>query len=180
LASAEPIGDAALFMRAAALLGTPVAALGAAETAGMVEFGTRIRFSHPLMRSAAYRAADLDDRRAVHRVLAEGDRPDVDPDRRAWHAANAAVGPDDAVAAELEASAAVPSAGAELQRPPPSWNARPCSPGTRSCADPVPSPQRRPNAMPRSLIRRTRYSRLPTPHRWTRCRRRAWYGCGHR
>ena len=105
IAAAEPVGDAALFLRAAAQLGIPVDALGPAEAAGVIEFGPRMRFHHPLMRSAAYRAADLTERRVVHRALADATDPDVDPDRRAWHAANAAAGPDDAVAAELETSA---------------------------------------------------------------------------
>ena len=105
VAAAEPVGDAALFLRAAANLGIPVDALGPAEAAGMIEFGPRMRFRHPLVRSAAYRAADLIDRRAIHRALVDATDPQSDPDRRAWHAANAAAGPDDAVAAELEASA---------------------------------------------------------------------------
>ncbi len=105
VAAAEPVGDAALFLRAAAQLGIPVDALGPAEAAGVIEFGPRMRFHHPLMRSAAYRAADLTDRRAIHRALAEATDPQHDPDRRAWHAANAAAGPDDEVAAELETSA---------------------------------------------------------------------------
>ncbi len=105
VAAAEPVGDSALFLRAAALLGIAVDALAPAETAGVIEFGPRMRFHHPLVRSAAYRAAPLTDRREVHRVLAEATDPKVDPDRRAWHAAHAAAGPDDAVAAELEASA---------------------------------------------------------------------------
>ena len=105
VAAAEPVGDAALFLRAAAQLGIPVDALAPAEAAGVIEFGPRMRFHHPLMRSAAYRAADLTDRRAVHRVLADATDPGSDPDRRAWHAANAAAGPDDAIAADLEASA---------------------------------------------------------------------------
>lgn len=105
LAAAEPVGDAALFLRAAAHLGIPVDALAPAEAAGVIEFGPRMRFHHPLMRSAAYRAADLTERRAIHRALADATDPQTDPDRRAWHAANAAAGPDDVVAAELETSA---------------------------------------------------------------------------
>lgn len=105
LAAAEPVGDAALFVRAAAHRGIPVPALAPAESAGLIEFGTRIRFHHPLVRSAAYRAASLEDRRAAHHSLAEATDAVTDPDRRAWHAANAAAGPSDAVAAELEASA---------------------------------------------------------------------------
>ncbi|MBU8812850.1 AAA family ATPase [Mycolicibacterium goodii] len=105
LAAAEPVGDAALFVRAAAHRGIPVPALAPAESAGLIEFGTRIRFHHPLVRSAAYRAASVEDRRAAHHCLAEATDAATDPDRRAWHAANAAAGPSDAVAAELEASA---------------------------------------------------------------------------
>lgn len=105
IAASEPVGDAALFLRAAAQLDIPIDALAPAEAAGIIEFGHRMRFHHPLMRSAAYRAAELGDRRTVHRALAEATDPQADPDRRAWHAASAATGPDDAVAAELEASA---------------------------------------------------------------------------
>lgn len=105
VAAAEPVGDAALFLRAAAELAVPIDALAHAEAAGLIEFGPRMRFQHPLMRSAAYRAADLAERRAAHRALAAATDAHTDPDRRAWHAANAAAGPDDAVAAELEVSA---------------------------------------------------------------------------
>jgi DNA-binding CsgD family transcriptional regulator len=105
VAAAEPVGDAALFLRAAANLGLPVDVLAPAEAAGFIELGPRMHFRHPLMRSAAYRAANLNQRRAVHRALAEATDPRHDPDRRAWHAANAASGPDDAVAADLVQSA---------------------------------------------------------------------------
>jgi DNA-binding CsgD family transcriptional regulator len=105
VAAAEPVGDAALFLRAAARLGIPVDALAPAEAAGVIEFGRRMRFQHPLMRSAAYRAADLTERREIHRALADATDPESAPDRRAWHAANAASGPDDVVAADLETSA---------------------------------------------------------------------------
>lgn len=105
VAAAEPVGDAALFLRAAARLGIAVDALAPAEAAGVIEFGARMRFYHPVMRSAAYRAADLTDRRTVHRALAEATDAEADPDRRAWHAANAVAGADESVAEELEASA---------------------------------------------------------------------------
>lgn len=105
LAAAEPVGDPALFSRAAARLGIAVDALSPAESAGIIEFGPRMRFRHPLMRSAAYRGADLGDRRTVHAALAAVTDAVVDPDRRAWHAAHSVAGTDDAVAAELEASA---------------------------------------------------------------------------
>lgn len=105
LAAADPVGDAALFQRAATTLGLSVGALAPAEAAGLIEFGARVRFGHPLMRSAVYRAADTNTRRVVHRALAEATDPEHDPDRRAWHFAHAAAGPDDAVAADLERSA---------------------------------------------------------------------------
>jgi DNA-binding CsgD family transcriptional regulator/tetratricopeptide (TPR) repeat protein len=105
IAAAEPVGDAALFLAAATELGIPVDELAPAEADGLIEFGPRMRFAHPLMRSAAYRAADLTERREIHRALAAVTDPQSDPDRRAWHAANAAAGPDEDVAAELEASA---------------------------------------------------------------------------
>ncbi len=105
LAAAEPVGDSALFLRAAALLGVAVDALAPAETAGVIEFGPRMRFRHPLMRAAAYRTADAADRRAIHAALAAATDAAADPDRRAWHAANSVAGADDSIAAELEASA---------------------------------------------------------------------------
>jgi DNA-binding CsgD family transcriptional regulator len=105
-AAAEPVGDTTLLMRTFSELGIPIEALAPAEDSGLLEFGTRLRFRHPLVRSAVYHAADLEDRREVHRALAVAIDADTDPDRRAWHAAHAAAGPDDRVADDLEASAA--------------------------------------------------------------------------
>ena len=101
-AAAEPVGDVTLLRRVAERLDIPADAAAAAE---LIEFGARVRFRHPLVRSAAYRAADSAERREVHRALAEATDPELDPDRRAWHRANAAVDPDEAVAGELERSA---------------------------------------------------------------------------
>ncbi|MEU2110919.1 AAA family ATPase [Streptomyces sp. NPDC019507] len=103
VAAADPIGDAGLLWRAAERLGIDAAA--AAQSVPLVEFGTRIRFSHPLARSAAYRAAAPEERRRAHEALAAVTDPVTDPDRRAWHRAQASAGPDEQVAAELEASA---------------------------------------------------------------------------
>ena len=105
LAAAEPIGDATLIWRAAQALGIERSALAPAEDAQLIEVGARVRFRHPLVRSAVYRAAAPSERRAAHRALAEATDPDTDPDRRAWHRAHAAVGVDEAVAGELERSA---------------------------------------------------------------------------
>jgi DNA-binding CsgD family transcriptional regulator len=105
LAAADPSGDAALVWRAAERLGLDAAAAGPSVAAGLAEFGTRVRFRHPLVRSAAYRSASVPERQQVHGALAEATDPAADPDRRAWHRAQAAPGPDEDVAAELERSA---------------------------------------------------------------------------
>jgi DNA-binding CsgD family transcriptional regulator len=104
-AAAEPLGAAALVWHAARLLGIDSGAAVAAEASGLVEIGWRIRFQHPLARSAVYRAASPEERRAVHRALADSTDVNADPDRRAWHLASATRGPDEEVAAELERSA---------------------------------------------------------------------------
>ena len=105
LAAAEPLGDAVLLWRAAALLGIGADAARPAADAGLAEFGARVRFRHPLARSAACRAASAQDRQLVHGALAEATDPATDPDRRAWHLGQAAPGPDADVASELERSA---------------------------------------------------------------------------
>src|SRR4051812_10524999 len=103
VAAAEPVGDPVLVWRAAGRLGIGVQA--AAETDGLLAIGARVTFRHPLVRSAVYRAASTEDRQTVHRALADATDPEVDPDRRAWHLAAAALGPDEEVASELERSA---------------------------------------------------------------------------
>ena len=106
LAAAEPLGDATLLWRAAERLGIGAEALDGLEGAGLVEVGLRVRFRHPLVRSAVYRAAAVEDRQRTHRALAEATDPEADPDRRAWHRAYAAAGLDESVAGDLERSAA--------------------------------------------------------------------------
>jgi len=105
LAAAEPLGDAALVLRAGRTLGIETSALAPAEAAGLLEIGASVRFRHPLVRSAVYRAAPVPSRQRVHEALAEVSDPDADADRRSWHRALAASGPDEDVAAELERSA---------------------------------------------------------------------------
>ena len=105
LAAADPVGDATLLWRAAATLGVERQAAEPAAGEQLLEVGARVRFRHPLVRSAVYRAANLSDRRAVHGALAAATDPETDPDRRAWHRAHAAIAPDEEVAGELIASA---------------------------------------------------------------------------
>jgi DNA-binding CsgD family transcriptional regulator len=102
LAAAEPTGDPALLWRAAALLGIPPDAADAATADGLLSIGTSVTFPHPLARSAVYRSASPAERRAVHQALAEATDPVADPDRRAWHRAEAAAGPDEQIAAQLQ------------------------------------------------------------------------------
>ena len=105
LAAADPSGDPALVRRAAEQLNLPAQAGEPAVEAGLAEFAARVRFQHPLVRSAVYRSASHPGRRAAHAALAAVTDPAADPDRRAWHRAQAAAGPDEEVAAELENSA---------------------------------------------------------------------------
>jgi|HubBroStandDraft_6_1064221.scaffolds.fasta_scaffold00389_3 DNA-binding CsgD family transcriptional regulator len=133
-AAAEPVGDPLLVWRAADLLGIGVQA--AADTDDLLTIGARVTFRHPLVRSAVYRAASPKDRQAVHRALADATDLEVDPDRRAWHLAQATSGFDEDVASELERSAGraqarggLAAAGAFLERataltPEPSRRAR--------------------------------------------------------
>src|SRR3954452_5129395 len=105
VASAEPTGDAALVWRAAERLGITGPVFEPAESAGLIDIGSRVRFRHPLVRSAVYGAATRLERRQGHRALAEATDAQVDPDRRAWHLAEAASGPEEDVAVELEQAA---------------------------------------------------------------------------
>ena len=105
VAAAEPVGDVSLLWRAAEQLGIKGDAGKPAEEAALIDLGIRVRFRHPLIRSAAYRAAHFRDRQEVHRALAAATDRDTDPDRRAWHRAQAASEPDEALAGELERSA---------------------------------------------------------------------------
>src|SRR5215207_467520 len=121
--AAEPLGDLGLLWRAAEILGIGGEAARPAEAAGLIQLGLRVRFPHPLVRSAVYSASDPGDRRDVHRALANSTDPVLDPDRRAWHRAHAAATPDEAVAAEMARSAdraqrrgGVAAAAAFLQR----------------------------------------------------------------
>ncbi|MFI5716461.1 AAA family ATPase [Nocardia sp. NPDC051750] len=102
IAAAEPTGDPGLLWAAADQVGIHFAAVEPAVEAGLVEIGDRVGFAHPLVRAVVYWAAEPDDRRAAHRALAAATDPGTDPDRRAWHAAYGAAGPDEAVAVELE------------------------------------------------------------------------------
>jgi DNA-binding CsgD family transcriptional regulator/tetratricopeptide (TPR) repeat protein len=103
VAAADPVGDPVLVWRAADLLGIGVQA--AAETDGLLAIGARVTFRHPLVRSSVYRAASPEERQAVHRALADATDPEIDPDRHAWHLAQATPGLDETVASELERSA---------------------------------------------------------------------------
>src|SRR5262245_10028160 len=123
VAAAEPTGDVALLWRAVARLRIDSEEADPAVQAGLIEFDTRVRFRHPLVRSAAYGSATAAARRDAHQALWESIDPGIDPERRAWHRAQAAAGPDDDVAAELEHAAGLAmargclaSAGTYLQR----------------------------------------------------------------
>jgi DNA-binding CsgD family transcriptional regulator len=105
LAAAEPTGDAALVRRAAERLGLAKSAATPAESAGLLVGAARLRFRHPLVRSAVYRVASPKERREAHRELAHATDPEVDPDRRAWHIAEATPETDEKVAKELERAA---------------------------------------------------------------------------
>ena len=106
LAAADPTGEPELLVLASGEMGVPIHHLSPAEADGLLDLGPQVKFRHPLLRSAIYRAAPSDERRAAHRALAAATDPAFDPDRRAWHRAHAIAEPDEDVALELEQSAA--------------------------------------------------------------------------
>jgi DNA-binding CsgD family transcriptional regulator len=105
VAAAEPVGDPPLVRAAAEQLGIPIEAAEPAMATGLLDIGVEVRFRHPLVRSVVYRESPVSERRLVHGALAVATDPDLDPDRRVWHLAAAAAGPDEDVALELERSA---------------------------------------------------------------------------
>ena len=139
-AAAEPLGDPVLLHRAAQTLGLDMAAADPAVDAGLLEVSGRVEFAHPLVRSAAYRSGSADDRRRVHRALADATDAETDPDRRAWHRGRATTGPDEDVAAELERSCG-PGAGSRWGR------RRCCVPAARGRADGGPARRRAERAL---------------------------------
>ncbi|MFI1358424.1 AAA family ATPase [Streptomyces sp. NPDC020898] len=105
LAAVDPVGDLTVLSRASALLGVPCETMTAALETGLIEVSPHVRFRHPLVRSALTSSSSPQEIRDAHRALAEATDPQQDPDRRAWHRALAATGPDEDVAEELEGSA---------------------------------------------------------------------------
>jgi DNA-binding CsgD family transcriptional regulator len=105
LAAADEVGDPAEVWRAAGILGIGREAAQPLEEVGLLDIDDLVRFRHPLVRSAAYRGASHRERQIVHGALADATDAEADPDRRAWHLAAAATGPDESLAAELERSA---------------------------------------------------------------------------
>jgi DNA-binding CsgD family transcriptional regulator len=105
LAAADPTGDATLLWRAAQKLGLGPDAAAAADAEELLNIGSQVRFRHPLVRSAAYAAGSPEDRRAAHLTLAAATDAQTDPERRVWHLAAAATGPDEDVATALEQAA---------------------------------------------------------------------------
>src|SRR5262249_11600765 len=94
LAAADPVGEPALIWRAAPELGIDPGAAAPASGAGLIEFGSHVRFDRPATRSAVYWSASSDDRQVVHRALANATDASRDPDLRAWHLAHTTAGVD--------------------------------------------------------------------------------------
>ncbi len=105
VAAAEPAASQALLWRAARELGIDPDAAASADLGGLAEIGSQVDFRHPLVRSVAYHAIPLRQRRLVHQALAAVGDAGEQPDRVAWHLGMAAARPDEAVAARLEQAA---------------------------------------------------------------------------
>lgn len=105
VAAAEPLGDPGLLWRAAEHLHLVPAVLDPAVAAGLISVDARVRFRHPLVRSAVHGAADPAVRRTAHAALAAVTDAGRDPDRQVWHWAQATIGLDEGVAGALVASA---------------------------------------------------------------------------
>jgi hypothetical protein len=101
----DQLGDPAKIWRAASQLGIGPEAVELSAVERLLTGAPRLRFRHPLMRSIVYHGAPFAARRRVHEALAAVSDPVRDPDRRAWHLAQATSGPDEQVAGELERSA---------------------------------------------------------------------------
>ncbi|WP_255506314.1 AAA family ATPase [Mycolicibacterium sp. 018/SC-01/001] len=102
VAAAEPTGDPDLLFRATDHLGIGREAAAPAEAAGLLEIDLRVRFRHPLVRSAVYHAAAPPERRRAHDALAVATDARTHPDRSAWHRGQSMLGPDEHAAADLE------------------------------------------------------------------------------
>jgi DNA-binding CsgD family transcriptional regulator len=101
VAAADPVADATTIWRATHALGIGCDAAATAKTEQLLEIGPRLLFRHPLVRSAVYCSATQEQRQVAHAALAQATDPETDPERRAWHRAQAAAKADEAVAAEL-------------------------------------------------------------------------------
>ena len=148
VAAVEPAGEPALVWRAAERLGIGTEAVAPAADAGLLSIGEWVTFRHPLVRSAMYRAASPADRRAAHQALADATDPQADPDRRAWHRAQATQGPMTKPRRSWSARRAGPRRAAGWPRRPPSWSVRPCWPWTRCAGLSGPYPPLRPSTRP--------------------------------
>jgi hypothetical protein len=156
LAAAEPLGDAALVLRAGRRLGLEMGALAPAEAAELLEIGESVRFRHPLVRSAVYYTSSPAERAEAHRLLASAA---TDPLSRASHLAAAARQPDEAVAAELGEAAAAAAGGVRSHRRRAYLSARPNFRPMLTVGPGALSPQRRPTCTPETQMRRREWPR---------------------